>query len=286
MLGRRADGYHELDTIFQTVSLHDTIRISPTDSSDIIFSCDDRSLPADSGNLVIRAAKALRDRFEIRDGAHIRLEKRIPMQAGLGGGSSDAAVTLIGLSWLWRLKITREELASLAAMLGADVPFFLYGGTARGTGFGDRVEPVNDVPKKFLLIVKPKANISTADAYKALDSLSLTSQNPKTILSTSRATAESGKIDFQNLINDFESVVIDLEPEILRGKSALVTTGARTTLVAGSGAAVFGVFDNEDAQRRAIQTIELETGWRVFPCKTMGRDEYRRALGDLSQLLS
>ncbi|HYX28372.1 MAG TPA: hypothetical protein VE863_07385, partial [Pyrinomonadaceae bacterium] len=149
---------------------------------------------------------------------------------------------------------------------------------ARGTGIGDRIEPLDDTPEKFLLIVKPNANIGTAAAYKALDERSLTSLKSKTILSSSHATADSDKTDSANLINDFEAVVFDLEPEIRRAKSALLTAGAQTALLAGSGSAVFGIYDSEDAQRRAIQTIELETGWRVFPCRTVGRQEYMSAL--------
>jgi len=168
VLGKRADGYHELDTIFQTVSLHDTIKIAPTDDSEILFSCDDRSLPADEDNLVVRAARSLQERSVSNRGARIRLEKRIPTQAGLGGGSADAAVTLLGLTSLWKLQLAKDVLIEIAAQLGADVPFFLFGGTARGTGIGDRVESLPDAPERFLLIIKPGANISTADAYQAL----------------------------------------------------------------------------------------------------------------------
>ena len=278
VLGKRTDGYHELDTIFQTVSLHDRIRISAIETSEIAFSCDDRSLPTDSHNLVVRAATALRDRVNPKKGARIRLEKRIPTHAGLGGGSSNAAATLIGLTRLWQLGTTTHELIELAARLGADVPFFLSGGTARGTGIGDRIEALEDAPETFLLIVKPNANVGTADAYKALDGRTLTSSNSKTILSRSDAEGFFDNQYLASLQNDFEPVVFALHPEIERARVALVRSGARAALVAGSGAAVFGIFDSENAQRRAIQTIELETGWRVFPCKTVGREHYQAAL--------
>ena len=170
---------------------------------------------------------------------------------------------------------------SIASRLGADVPFFFYGGSARATGIGEQIETLDDLEQKFLLILKPNANISTADAYRALDERSLTSLISETILSSSQPTADSEKIDLANLINDFEAVVFDLEPETRRAKSALLKAGADAALLAGSGSAVFGIFDSEDAQRRAIQAIELETGWRVFPCKTVGSQEYRAAFGDL-----
>jgi 4-diphosphocytidyl-2-C-methyl-D-erythritol kinase len=283
VLGKRENGYHVLDTIFQTVSLHDTIRISAIENSEIAFSCDDRSLPTDSHNLVVRAATVLRDQVNTKKGARIRLEKRIPSHAGLGGGSSDAAATLIGLTRLWELGTTREKLSQLAARLGADVPFFLYGGTARGTGVGDRLEPLADAPETFLLIVKPNANVSTADAYKALKKPALTSSNSKTILSSSEAKKFFDNQYFASLQNDFEAVVLALAPEIERAKAALVRAGAQTAMLAGSGSAVFGIFDSEDAQRRAIQAIELETGWRVFPCKTVGREQYQAALYSMSE---
>jgi 4-diphosphocytidyl-2-C-methyl-D-erythritol kinase len=280
IFGKRADGYHDLNTIFQTVSLHDTIEASSIDGPHTILSCNDRSLPVNENNLVIRAAKALRDHFGTERGARICLRKGIPMQAGLGGGSADAAVTLLVLANLWELNCSRAELITIASRLGADVPFFFYGGSAHASGIGDQIEALDDIEPRFLLILKPNANISTADAYRALDQGSLTSLIPETILSTSQTNADSDKIDLANLRNDFEAVVFDLEPEIRRAKSALLKAGAEAALLAGSGSAVFGIFDSEDAQRRAIQATELETGWRVFPCKTVGRQEYRAAFGD------
>jgi len=278
VLAKRADGYHDLDTIFQTVSLHDTIEMYLIDQPHIILSCSDRSLSAGEDNLIIRAAVALQDGRAASKGARIHLEKRIPVQAGLGGGSSDAAVTLIGLARLWELSATRDDLTAIASQLGADVPLFLLGGTARGTGIGDKLEPLVDGAEKFLLIVKPNANVNTSDAYKALDQRSLTTHNSKTILSTSVAKQVFDRTDLASLTNDFEVVAFELAPEIRRAKAALLKAGANAALLAGSGSAVFGIFDSEDAQRRAIQAIELETGWRVFPCRTVGRSEYEAAM--------
>jgi len=276
VLSKRANGYHELDTVFQTVSLHDTLQLFATDNPDITLSCDDRRLPIDEGNLVRRAADALRQRFKTSRGARIRLEKRIPTQAGLGGGSSNAAITLIALNHLWELNATRQDLLAIAAQIGADVPFFLFGGTARGKGVGAEIAPLTDADPKFLLIIKPNAQVNTADAYKFLDERSLTLPNSKFILSGSRLTEIFDNAGFNALHNDFEEIAFELVPEISRANSALINAGAGSALLAGSGSAVFGVFDSEDAQRRAIQAIELETGWRVFPCKTVGRDEYQR----------
>ncbi len=274
VLGKRDDGYHELETIFQTVSLHDTIEFTATDDPAMVTSSDDLSLWMGETNLVTRAAKALHARFAPAQGARIHLQKRIPIQAGLGGGSSDAAVTLIGLTQLWGLKASANELMEIGASLGADIPFFFRGGTARGTGTGNQIETLPDAGEMFLLIIKPNANISTADAYKALNAPALTSQNSKTILSISEAKEFFDNSTFASLQNDFEAAAFMLEPESERAKLALLKVGARVAMLAGSGSAVFGIFADEDAQRRAIQAIELETGWRVFPCKTVGRGEY------------
>lgn len=279
VLGQRSDGYHELDTVFQTISLHDTITLTATNSPEVELSCDDRSLPSDADNLAYRAAKAVQARFAPDKGVRIRLEKRIPTQAGLGGGSSDAAVTLLGLAYLWRVDAKVDDLLKIARGLGADVPFFVVGGAARGTGIGDDIKPLNDVPDKVLLVVKPNASISTVEAYRSLKARSLTTVEAKTILSSSEWSEISDSFDSEAPGNDFESVVFGLEPEISRAKVAVMNAGAEAALMAGSGSAVFGIFDSEDAQKRAIQVIELESGWRVFPCSTVGRSHYRSAMG-------
>ena len=279
VLGKRADGYHEIDTVFQTISLHDTITLTVTDSPEIVLSCDDRSLPTSTDNLVYRAAQALQARFAPDKGAHICLAKRIPTQAGLGGGSSDGAVTLLALAYLWEAKAEPHELLEIASSLGADVPFFFFGGTARGTGTGKDLAQLDDAPDKFLLVVKPNANVATAAAYESLKAGSLTSAEAKTILSSSERSGISDSFDSKALQNDFEPVAFELEPEITRARVALLNVGAEAALLAGSGSAVFGIFDSGDAQERAIRAIELESGWRVFPCSTVGRSHYRSAMG-------
>ncbi len=285
VLGKRADGYHELDTVFQTINLHDTITFAVSNTSEIVLSCDDRLLSTGAENLVYRAAEALQERFARRTGARIRLEKRIPAQAGLGGGASDAAVTLLALTHLWNLEANRNDLLEIASSLGADVPFFLFGGTARGTGIGHKITPLPETAEKFVLIIKPNTNISTARAYQSLNSCSLTTTEAKTILSSSQPDEIFGNFNPEALQNDFERVVFELAPEIERVKIALMNAGADTALLAGSGSAVFGVFAGKNAQERALQALVLEAGWRVFPCRTVGRNGYRSALGDLFRRL-
>ena len=282
ILGRRPDGYHEIDTVLQTISLRDTIQLMATETPEIHLSCDDRTLRVDARNLVYRAAVALQGPHAPGKGARIRLAKRIPSQAGLGGGSSDAAATLIGLSHIWNIEASFAILNEIAANLGADVPFFLQGGTGRGTGIGTRVTPLADTDRKFLLIIKPNASASTAQAYQTLNAPSLTTLSGDTILSSS-PSLESFDSD---LVNDFEGSVLKREPEIDRAKAASKKAGAQDAMLAGSGSAVFGIFDKREAQERAIQAIKLEPGWRVFPCTTVGRDQYRRAMGPCSTTLA
>jgi 4-diphosphocytidyl-2-C-methyl-D-erythritol kinase len=279
VLGQRPDGYHEIDTVLQTISLHDTVAISATNDPEIVLSCDDRSLPEPADNLVYRAAKVLQARFAPGKGARIRLLKRIPVQAGLGGGSSDAAVTLLALVHLWETEAKAHELLEIASSLGADVPFFFFGGRARGTGAGNELTQLDDTSDRFLLAIKPNASIPTSDAYKSLKSRSLTRAEAKTILSSSTRGKISDSFDSKVLQNDFEPVVFRLEPEIEAAKVALIGAGAKAALLAGSGSVVFGIFDSGDAQARAIQAIELKAGWRVFPCRTVGRGAYRSAMG-------
>ena len=282
VLGKRADGYHEIQTVLQTISLHDTLHISVSGGNEAVFSCSDASVPPDASNLVLRAVAALRERFSRTGGYRIELEKRIPLQGGLGGGSSNAAITLLGLNRLWKLTASRGELMELAAKLGADVPFFLEGGCAFATGIGTQITPVSDIARQRILVVTPKATVSTASAYQSLKAPALTTSKGAPILAISRTQAifaDSKPIALcDHLENDFERVIFDIEPEIRRVKEALMQAGARCALLAGSGSSVFGIFENDEVLSRAAQNLSHESGWRIFSCATLSRDEYLHAL--------
>ena len=279
ILGKRADdGYHELVTLLQTVSLCDELSFQLRDDDQIILQCDDRLIPVDKTNLIIKAAVALNKRLHSSHGAEITLTKKIPAQGGLGGASSNAAVTLFALNALWRGELRVDDLWLIARGLGADVPFFLVGGRCIGIGTGTTVKPVHDAPKRSLIVVTPNAKVATANAYAALNAASLTTSESNSILSSSLAdmfSAGSGRWPLQN---DFEGVIFEIEPEIERAKVALLDAGARGALLAGSGSSVFGVFDDEVARDRALDNLKCETGWRVFSCETVSRDEYFRAM--------
>ena len=284
ILGKRTDGYHEIQTVLQTVSLRDELTFSLHSGKEILFSCDDASVPTDRRNLVVRAALKLREVFKIIPGAEIHLKKNIPVQAGLGGGSSNAAITLMALAHLWKLETGGSELRAIAASLGADVPFFLHGGRALATGIGTTLSLLPDRETVHLLIITPQAKISTAEAYNSLGFSALTTPASESILAVSRGDAHSQNSDqsgvLGELANDFEQVIFDSQPEIARARQVLVDNGARAVLLAGSGSSVFGIFDSPQEQQHAFEKIRLESGWRIFPCDTISREEYFRALGD------
>jgi 4-diphosphocytidyl-2-C-methyl-D-erythritol kinase len=286
ILGKRPDGYHEVRTLLQTISLKDDLHFELTEDRAVSLSCDNPDIPIGRDNLIVCAARALQERFEVEQGIRIRLEKRIPIKAGLGGASSNAAVTLMALNHLWQVKAGAGELLEIAAILGADVPFFLLGGCVHATGIGATLSPMPSAPepvRRHLIVITPNTGISTAAAYNALDSRALTTKNANPILSVSQSEANTGHSQpwtlEDSLENDFESVIFDIEPEIRRTKETLLQAGALGALMAGSGSSVFGIFAGEKDQQRAANEIQIEAGWRVFPCVTLSQIEYLRAVG-------
>jgi 4-diphosphocytidyl-2-C-methyl-D-erythritol kinase len=196
---------------------------------------------------------------------------------GLGGASSNAAVTLLAINKLWKDRnLSVENMAP--GVLGADVPFFLFGGRCAATGIGADLTPLPDGPKQYLIVITPNARVSTKVAYASLNTASLTTFNSASILSSSLADLNSADSRQTPLRNDFERVIFEIEPEIERAKSALLEAGAWGALLAGSGSSVFGVFDDEAARNRGLEYLRCEAGWRVFSCETISRDEYSRAM--------
>ncbi len=286
ILGKRPDGYHEVRTLLQTISLHDDIHFEISGDGGISLFCDNPDIPTDDRNLIVRAAAALKERYEVDHGVRIRLEKKIPAKAGLGGASSNAAVSLLALAHLWNVNATAPVLLEIATSLGTDVPFFLLGGCALATGTGATVSSLPDkVDNRVqnLIVITPNAGVSTAEAYAAANSPALTTRNTDFILSSSLNEANSRNSQpwplQDSLKNDFESVIFDIEPEIRRTKETLLQAGALGALLAGSGSSVFGIFADRKDQQRALNEITLEAGWRIFPCVTVSRNEYLRGVG-------
>jgi 4-diphosphocytidyl-2-C-methyl-D-erythritol kinase len=277
VLGKREDGFHELFTIFQTVSLCDMIEFGEGEL--VTLTCDEPQLACEQTNLILLAAGALARRFPQCGGAAIHLRKEVPYPGGLGGGSSNAAATLIGLRRLWNLDLDDAELSEIASELGADVPFFLHGGTAIGTGRGDVIEPIDDVTAENMLIITPEVKISTGDVFGSLDARALTSDNREHILTVCRNEARSFDPLHSVLKNDLEDSVFAAYPEVKRVKETLLGLGAVNAAMSGSGGSVFAVFDNKETRQAAQKALDQESTWRKFAVSTISRAQYREALG-------
>ncbi len=276
ILGKREDSFHEICTVFQTVSLHDNLSFSHCD--EIFLTCQDKQIPTDERNLIVKAALELKQKFNIKTGAKIHLEKNIPAPGGLGGGSSNAAVALFGLIKLWEIEIDAAELLKIGAKLGSDVPFFFDGGTALGIGRGTKIFPLADIYEKQILIVTPNVNVSTGEAFTRLNAPRLTNKTSKRILQLCRDEAQRLDLRQSLLVNDFEKTIFKIEPEIMRVKQKLLDLKAKHALLSGSGASVFAVFDDKNQLQNACSVLKLEQDWRKFIVRTVSRLEYRAFL--------
>jgi 4-diphosphocytidyl-2-C-methyl-D-erythritol kinase len=280
VLGKRADGYHELRTIFHTVTLQDTLRFCPRRAQGIelqIEGNEQLSQEAAEKNLVFRAVDALRRELKIRPGVEILLQKKIPAGRGLGGGSSDAAAALLGYLQFSGRKIAPVRLMEIAAGLGADVPFFLLGGRALGIGKGDEIYPLPDIPKLTLLIVSPRdIHVPTPDAYRwlhapELASLTKFAANHKLFEFCALCWSAQG----ERPSNDFEEAVFRRHPRLNKIRRTLLQAGASEALLAGSGSAVFGVFPSPAKARRAVVGFPHD---QTFLCETISRSRYARKM--------
>jgi 4-diphosphocytidyl-2-C-methyl-D-erythritol kinase len=277
ILGKRADGYHELRTIFQTISLHDELRLRAGGGTKIELSVTGNAALSNEPmekNLVYRAVEALRRELKGRAGVQIELRKAIPAGRGLGGGSSDAAAALLGYLRLTGGKIRSGRLIEIAAGLGADVPFFLFGGRALGVNKGDEIYPLPDMAKTAVLVVSPgNIHVATPDAYRWLNAGRLTKSaaSPKLWEFCALCWSAQGS----SLSNDFEKAVFRRHGRLDDIKRALLQKGAAGASLAGSGSAVFGVFPSPAMARRAAVGFPHEF---TFVCETISRQRYLRAM--------
>lgn len=267
VLGRRADGYHELDTVFQAVGLTDRLSFEESDALSLVV--DDPSIPAGPENLVLRAARALAEAAATRPRAAIVLEKRIPSGGGLGGGSSDAAATLLGLSALWELELPLARLEEIGAALGSDVPYFLHGGTARGRGRGERVEPLPDLPPQGVVLVMPPFPVATPDVFRRLGAPAW--EGPNAELPAPGAAPDR---------NDLEAAAEELFPALGAVREELARAGATQARLSGSGSTVFGLFpDLATAAEASRRLAGLPAGSAVRVVPTLTREECRSRSG-------
>jgi len=248
--GKREDGFHELETIFQMVSLYDDVELELL-SSGIKLECDSPGVPTDDTNLAYKAANLLRQSYQVEDkGVSIRLKKNIPFGAGLGGGSGNAAGVLMGLNHLWNLKIEREKLSELAAELGSDVPFFLTSPCALGMGRGEKLKALKPCAKFQVLLVFPGFPVATSWVYQNLKLKLTKRENNISILRKNLSLSDITSLGSQ-LYNDLEPLVIQRFPEVQVVKDELGAWGALGVLLSGSGSTVFGIFDDPDKARVA-----------------------------------
>ncbi|MBF0509096.1 MAG: 4-(cytidine 5'-diphospho)-2-C-methyl-D-erythritol kinase [Deltaproteobacteria bacterium] len=259
VLGRRDDGYHNIFSIMQRISLCDRLTLSARPGG-IELTVTGVDLPADEGNIVYRAARLFLAEAGLTSGVSMSLVKRIPMAAGLGGGSSDAAATLVGLNHLFGAQVPTCRLMELARSLGADVPFFIFRGPAVAEGIGERLSEIKGLPRLSYVLVNIGRRISTAWAYEKLN-LKLTKDQNDFIVDHIR----DGSFNIFNMLkNDFEDVVFPEYPEVEAVKQRLLASGARGALMSGSGSTVFGLFLDRVKAERAFQSLTPEFGSGVW----------------------
>jgi 4-diphosphocytidyl-2-C-methyl-D-erythritol kinase len=278
VLGRRNDGFHDIQTLLQTIDLADDLRASVAPPEVLELRVHPAGiLPSSDDNLVLRAAQALRHHAGVEHGARLELSKRIPIGAGLGGGSSDAAAALVLLDELWGLHVGPAALLDLAAGLGSDVPFFLTGGLAMATGRGEIIRPLPNLGDYGVVVCAPPIEVSTADVYGRLAAGSgLTAKGPEDSVGAFAAALEkTGAVapPWHDLENDLEPVVIANWPEVGRAVTALRATTPLHAAVTGSGAAVFAVFSDLGGARSGAEG--LNDGWNVYVTSMIGRSRGR-----------
>ncbi len=270
VLGRRPDGYHEIRTLFQSIDFHDVLAFEPGVAGTVRVQGDDPAIPWDGRNLIHRAALLVKEKSGTKAGVSIRVTKRIPAGAGLGGGSSNAAATLAGLNRLWEAGLSREDLMDLAGRLGSDVAYFFEGGLCLGEGRGERILPLPDLPRLFGVVVLPPIVSLTAEVYSRYRP-SLTSWGKDSKINRFLQSFEVGSLE-----NRLERTVFRLYPQLKDIKRFFQSRGAALSLVTGSGSAVFGLFRTRK---------EAEQGWteaqKRHPSvlvETLSRDEYGKGM--------
>lgn len=263
VLDRRSDGYHNLWSLMQTVGLEDEVHIQlQSETTGVRLRCDDPTLPMDGRNLVARAASVVLERAGLSVGLDVRIVKRIPVSAGLGGGSSDAAATIVGLNRLLCLGWSAPEMAHVGQVLGSDVPFFFFAPTAQVRARGEDVVPVRLIGERWIVLLNPGFPIQTQWAY---DRLAATRRGMTALSQGITRLAGKTQVDWDEVLplmeNDFEAALAPTHHVLEKMKRALISQGAQVALVSGSGATVFGVFPHEESAVQARDGLKRQHGW-------------------------
>ena len=271
VVGRLENVYHEVRMIMQSVGIADTLTLEKIPSG-IIVNTSSGELPTDENNLIYRAAKLMMEEFAIPGGVRIYLEKRIPIAAGMAGGSTDAAATMKGINQLYDLGIETGRLMELGVRIGADVPYCVMGGTALAEGIGEKLTALEDAPAPFLLVAKPECGVSTKYVYEHLDAEGVKCHpDIDGMVEAIREGSLQGIVD--RLGNVLESVTVKAHPEIAGLKSRMMELGALGSLMSGSGPTVFGIFDREDLARQAYSRLQEEQAAKQIFLTTFERKE-------------
>jgi 4-diphosphocytidyl-2-C-methyl-D-erythritol kinase len=261
--GKLPNGYHDIVTVMQSIDIYDEITLEPIKEDKIIIRCSDSSIPVNDSNTCYKAARLLKDAYHVDSGIYIHILKNIPSGAGMGGGSSNAAAVIKGLNALWKLNLSKEELSGIGARVGADVPFCLVGGTCLAEGIGDKVTVLNDFVWNDILVVKPEFSISTAFVYQNLKAEYYNSNDSGQILKS------IGLHDHESTAgcasNTLEKVAEAFYPQIRDIKQLLIDAGAISSIMTGSGSAVFALFKDRDSLNKAY---DLASGTYPFTFKT------------------
>ncbi|MBY0164050.1 4-(cytidine 5'-diphospho)-2-C-methyl-D-erythritol kinase [Paenibacillus lautus] len=249
VLHKRPDGFHEVEMVMTMIDLADRLEMSEQKRDTIIITSQAGYIPLDEKNLAFQAARLIKERYDVKKGVHIHLDKKIPVAAGLAGGSSDAAATLRGLNRLWGLGIPQHELLALGAELGSDVPFCVTGGTALATGRGEVLRPIPNPPQCWVIVAKPPINVSTAEVYGRLRSEQIQS-HPSAEQMVDALAQGSFQQMCQSLGNVLEEVTLKMHPEVQQLKEGMLKLGADGALMSGSGPTVFGLVSKESKVAR------------------------------------
>lgn len=263
----RPDGYHEIESVMHTIALHDSITLREAGSGTEVIVQDGAEVPADHRNLVARTAEVLREMFGVARPLQIELTKRIPVSAGLGGGSSDAAVTLLGLAQMWKLRLDGREVLALATKLGADVPFFLEGGGAVARGKGERITYLPPLPTTWMVLARPRTEVSTAWAYRQLPAGGMLSQ-PPTAAMIEAVKREDVREVGRLLHNVFEDILFRHHPVIANLKARILRGEAYGASMSGTGPTVFGLMANEAAAKKTADDLRSLPDVDVFVTRT------------------
>ncbi|NLL78574.1 MAG: 4-(cytidine 5'-diphospho)-2-C-methyl-D-erythritol kinase [Clostridiales bacterium] len=270
VLCRRPDGYHEVRMIMQSVDLGDTLKIAKTEEEGISIRTNRKDLPVDEQNLVYKAIRLMQEEFDLSGGVRVRLDKQIPMAAGMGGGSADAAAALVGMNRLFDLKLTEEKLKELGLKLGADVPFCILGGTALAEGIGEVLTPLPKAPSCYVLIAKPDLSVSTKEVYESLHAEGIVS-HPDIDGMIQAIWKKNLNGVTERMENVLEGVTVKKHPVIEQLKDKMRQEGAMEAMMSGSGPTVFGIFEDAVHAGEAYKQIAA-SGLSVQTCVTRFAD--------------